>query len=59
MPVRKLAYHWWALDERGSSRIASRREHARQGGFPADRISEIVTVISPATAEKPNGGPLG
>ena len=27
------------------------REHARQGGFPADRISEIVTVIGPATAE--------
>jgi hypothetical protein len=28
------------------------REHARQGGFPADRISEIVTVISPETAKK-------
>ena len=28
------------------------REHARQGGFPADRISEIGTVISPATAEE-------
>jgi len=29
------------------------REHARQGGFPCDRIHEIVTVISPATAEEP------
>ena len=27
------------------------REHARQGGFPANRISEIKTVIDPATAE--------
>lgn len=27
------------------------REHARQGGFPADRISEIRTVIDPTTAE--------
>jgi Protein of unknown function (DUF4242) len=27
------------------------REHARQGGFPADRISEITTVIDPTTAE--------
>ncbi|MBL8138070.1 MAG: DUF4242 domain-containing protein [Acidobacteria bacterium] len=27
------------------------REHARQGGFPADRISEIKTVIDPTTAE--------
>ncbi len=28
------------------------REHARQGGFPANRISEVKTMISPATAEK-------
>jgi hypothetical protein len=28
------------------------REHARQGGFPANQISEIKTVISPATAQK-------
>ena len=28
------------------------REHARQGGFPANRISEIKTVIDPTTAEK-------
>jgi len=27
------------------------REHARQGGFPANRISEITTVIDPSTAE--------
>ena len=27
------------------------REHARQGGFPADRISEITTTIDPTTAE--------
>ena len=27
------------------------REHAKQGGFPANRISEIKTIIDPATAE--------
>ena len=27
------------------------REHAQQGGFPANRISEIKTVIGPTTAE--------
>ncbi|HTV06451.1 MAG TPA: DUF4242 domain-containing protein [Acidobacteriaceae bacterium] len=27
------------------------REHASQGGFPANRISEIVTMIDPVTAE--------
>jgi hypothetical protein len=27
------------------------REHARQGGFPANRISEVVTMIDPTTAE--------
>lgn len=27
------------------------REHARQGGFPANRISEIKRVINPTTAE--------
>jgi hypothetical protein len=27
------------------------REHAKQGGFPVDRISEIKTEIDPATAE--------
>jgi hypothetical protein len=27
------------------------REHARQGGFPADSVEEIVTTIDPTTAE--------
>lgn len=26
-------------------------EHARQGGFPANRVSEIKTMIDPTTAE--------
>jgi hypothetical protein len=25
------------------------REHARQGGFPANRISEVKTIIDPTT----------
>lgn len=29
------------------------REHARQGGFPADRISEVGSTISPRTADAP------
>jgi Nickel responsive protein SCO4226-like len=29
------------------------REHATQGGFPANRISEIKTMIDPTTAEEP------
>ncbi|MEK6283612.1 MAG: DUF4242 domain-containing protein [Acidobacteriota bacterium] len=28
------------------------REHASQGGFPANRISEIKTIIDPTTAEQ-------
>ena len=28
------------------------REHANQGGFPANRISEIKTTIDPTTAEQ-------
>lgn len=28
------------------------REHARQGGFPANKVSEVKTVIDPTTAEK-------
>jgi hypothetical protein len=28
------------------------RAHAQQGGFPANRISEIKTVIDPTTAEE-------
>lgn len=27
------------------------REHARLGGFPADRVSEITTIIDPTIAE--------
>jgi hypothetical protein len=27
------------------------REHAKQGGFPANKISEIATVIEPTSAE--------
>lgn len=27
------------------------REHARLGGFPADRVLEVATIIDPTTAE--------
>lgn len=27
------------------------REHAQQGGFPANRVSEIKSIIDPTTAE--------
>lgn len=27
------------------------KEHAKRGGFPANSISEVTNVISPATAE--------
>jgi hypothetical protein len=27
------------------------REHAQKGGFPANRISDVKTVIDPTTAE--------
>jgi hypothetical protein len=27
------------------------REHARQGEFPANRVSEVKTIIDPTTAE--------
>lgn len=27
------------------------REHAAHGGFPANRVSEVVTVIDPTTTE--------
>jgi len=30
---------------------AAVREHARQGGFPANSIAQVRTVISPVTAE--------
>ena len=38
------------------------REHARQGGFPANRISEVKAVIDPTTAEgsaKSEAGAIG
>lgn len=28
------------------------REHARQGGFPADRVMEVKSIIDPTTAEE-------
>ncbi len=27
------------------------REHAKQGGFPANRVSEVKAIIDPTTAE--------
>ena len=27
------------------------REHAKQGGFPANVVSEVATIIDPTTAE--------
>jgi hypothetical protein len=27
------------------------REHAKQGGFPADSVSQVTTIISPETAK--------
>lgn len=27
------------------------RDHAAQGGFPANRISQVTTIIDPTTAE--------
>ena len=27
------------------------REHARKGGFPANRVSQVKTVIDPTTSE--------
>jgi Protein of unknown function (DUF4242) len=30
---------------------AAVREHAQQGGFPANRISRVCSVIDPTTAE--------
>ena len=29
------------------------REHAKRGGFPANRVSEVRNMIDPTTAEKP------
>jgi hypothetical protein len=30
---------------------ATVREHAKQGGFPANRVSEVKVIIDPTTAE--------
>ncbi len=30
---------------------AAIREHAKRGGFPANRVSQISTIIDPATAD--------
>jgi hypothetical protein len=30
---------------------ATVREHARQGGFPANRVAEVKAIIDPTTAE--------
>ena len=30
---------------------AAVREHAKQGGFPANRVSEVKVIIDPTTAE--------
>ncbi|MFM8641186.1 MAG: DUF4242 domain-containing protein [Planctomycetota bacterium] len=32
---------------------ATVREHASQGGFPANRVSRVTTVIDPASADAP------
>lgn len=32
------------------------REHARRGGFPADAVLEVRTIIDPTTAESPGQG---
>lgn len=29
------------------------REHAKRGGFPADHVLEVKTIIDPTTAESP------
>jgi hypothetical protein len=30
---------------------ATVREHARQGGLPANRVAQVTTIIDPTTAE--------
>jgi hypothetical protein len=34
-----------------ASNVAQILEHARLGGFPADHVLEVVTIIDPTTAE--------
>ncbi len=33
------------------------REHARKGGFPANRVAAVKTIIDPTTAEPRREGP--
>jgi hypothetical protein len=35
------------------------REHARLGGFPADKVLEVAVVIDPTTAESNELAPVG
>lgn len=35
------------------------RQHARQGGFPANRISEIKSMIDPTSAERATSSAAG
>ena len=30
---------------------AAVREHAKRGGFPANRVSQVMTIIDPTTSE--------
>ena len=33
------------------------REHARRGGFPAERITEVMGILDPTTAESSESSP--
>jgi hypothetical protein len=48
--IAECVQPWQVDDER--TKVQPVREHARQGGFPADRISEIKAVIDQTTAEQ-------
>ena len=39
--------------------VATVQEHARRGGFPANRVSEVRHVIDPTTSERQAVGHLG
>ena len=45
-----------SLETENERRKAENKEliedHAKKGGFPANSISEVATMISPATAEQ-------
>ena len=42
----------------GEKTVEAIREHARQGGFPATRVSEVRAVIDPTTAERSPAQPM-